>query len=151
MIASDGRAAARDAADGIGRPRIVIVDDDRDITLGLKLGLERKGFEVDLYNDPLDALAAMEPDRWDLAILDVKMPNMTGFELYRRLKSVDDGIAICFLTAFDIYKAEFSRLFPDIDAKAFFVKPIGIAELAARLDQFLLERASASGVQAGRL
>lgn len=136
------------AADGIGRPRILVVDDDKDITMGLKLGLQRKGFEVDLYNDPLDALAAMKPGRWDLAILDVRMPNMTGFELYRRLKSVDDGIAICFLTAFDIYKAEFSRLFPDIDAKAFFVKPIGIAELAARLNEFLLEGASGPRVEA---
>jgi two-component system, OmpR family, response regulator ChvI len=67
--------------------RILIVDDEVDITLSFSLALEDSGsFEVDTYNDPLVALSNYRPNSYDLLLLDIKMPNMNGFELYDKIK-----------------------------------------------------------------
>ncbi len=65
--------------------RILVVDDEPDITLSLKLGLEDNGFEVDTYNDPLQVLPNFKADFYDLLLIDIKMPQMDGFELYKKL------------------------------------------------------------------
>jgi two-component system, OmpR family, response regulator ChvI len=65
--------------------KILIVDDEPDITFTLGKGLEQGGYDVQVFNDPLAALSNFKPDIYDLLILDIKMPNMTGFELYRKL------------------------------------------------------------------
>jgi DNA-binding response OmpR family regulator len=64
--------------------RILVVDDEPDITLSLKLGLEDNGFEVDTYNDPLQVLSNFKSNSYDLLLLDIKMPHMNGFELYKK-------------------------------------------------------------------
>jgi two-component system, OmpR family, response regulator ChvI len=127
------------------RKRILIVDDEVDITDALKTGLERRGFVVVAFNDPLVALSKFKAGQCDVAILDIKMPNMTGFELYRQLKSKDGQIKIVFLTAFDIYREEFARLFPEIMAQEILKKPISVAVLANRLEEVLLAPLAESG------
>jgi DNA-binding response OmpR family regulator len=66
----------------------LIVDDDPDITLSLGKGLEQGGYNVQVFNDPPVALSNFKPDIYDLLILGIKMPNMTGFELYSKLKEI---------------------------------------------------------------
>ena len=61
--------------------RILVVDDEQDIAMSLKAGLERKGFAVDVFFDPLEALERYQPGTYDLLIIDVRMPKMNGFEL----------------------------------------------------------------------
>jgi CheY-like chemotaxis protein len=65
----------------------------------LKMTLERIGFSVDTFNDPLLALKSYKLHMYDLVMLDVIMPKMDGFELYIRLKKIDPAMNICFLTA----------------------------------------------------
>jgi two-component system, OmpR family, response regulator ChvI len=66
-----------------------------------------------VYNDPLVALSNFKPDIYDLLILDIKMPNMTGFELYRKLKEIDSKVKVCFITAFEnTMKSSSKSLFP---------------------------------------
>jgi two-component system, OmpR family, response regulator ChvI len=113
--------------------RILIVDDEPDITSSLKIGLERHGFLVDAFNDPRKAIAEFKPDFYDVLILDILMPQMTGFELYRELRAKDEDVSIAFLTAFDVYYKEFPKMFPDMKVDKLLKKPIGISGLVAFL------------------
>jgi two-component system catabolic regulation response regulator CreB/two-component system response regulator ChvI len=79
--------------------KVLFVDNEPDITTMLKMALERAGFSIDVFNDPLLALENFKPKMYDLVILDVMMPKMDGLELYNQLKSVDPSIKGCFLTA----------------------------------------------------
>ena len=114
---------------------VLVVDDEADITYALKLGLESKGFRVDAYNDPTVALSNFKPGEFDIAILDIRMPKMSGFELYREMTKVDRKTKILFLTAFDVHREEFEKMFPDVKVEVFLKKPITIAKLVLRLKE----------------
>ena len=110
--------------------KILIVDDEPDITLTLGKGLEQGGYDVHVFNDPLIALSNFKPDTYDLLLLDIKMPNMTGFELYRKLKEIDSKVKVCFITAFETYYEKFRQeFFPLEEIKGFIRKPIQIQDL----------------------
>src|SRR5215469_9914461 len=105
--------------------RILIVDDDPDIANLYKLSLESDGFVVDAFNDPLLVLSNYRAGLYDLLLIDIKMPQMNGFELYQNLRNVDDNPKVCFITAFEEFNKQFGELFPDLKEKACFIrKPI---------------------------
>ena len=110
--------------------RILIVDDEPDIARVLKMGLEKNGFAVDAYNDPLDVISKFKTGSYDLLILDIKMPKMNGFELYNKLRQIDEKARICFITAYELYFDEFKRIFPKIKVECFIRKPVSIDNLA---------------------
>jgi DNA-binding response OmpR family regulator len=122
-----------------GGRKILVVDDEEDVTDSLKAGLTRKGFVVDAYNDPRRALANLQRTDYDLVIFDIRMPGMNGLELYREFKKVDSHAIVCFFTAFDIYLEEFEKMFPDARVGAFFKKPMTISHLAAQLNELIPE------------
>jgi two-component system catabolic regulation response regulator CreB/two-component system response regulator ChvI len=115
----------------------MVVDDEPDITTVVKRGLESQGFVVDAFNKPEDALANFKPGVYDMLITDIRMPVMTGFDLYREIRKNDNKIKVAFMTAFEIYENEFRKMFKDIDVKSFFKKPISISNLAARINEEL--------------
>src|SRR6476646_11947058 len=78
--------------------RIMLVDDEPDINAALSVVLKREGYDVDTFENPFIALEKLKPGIYGLIILDVKMPQMDGFELYREIKKVDRKAKICFLT-----------------------------------------------------
>jgi CheY-like chemotaxis protein len=86
------------------KKQVLVVDDELDITLTLKSVLENSGFNVDLFNDPLLALRNFKPNFYDLIILDVKMPQMNGFDLYEKIKMIDNKVKVCFLTAWSDFR-----------------------------------------------
>lgn len=118
--------------------RILIVDDDRDISMTLEMGLRLHGFDVASSNDPLSALSEFKPGSFDLALLDVRMPSMNGFELYKKLKENDPRLKVCFLTAYEASR-EFRELFPEMADKHFMQKPVSIKELVTRIEAILNE------------
>lgn len=115
--------------------RILIVDDEKDITDTFKITLEQQqeGFEVITYNDPDLALSQFKENWFDLILLDIRMPKMTGFELYRRLNEIDSKPKVCFITAFDIYYDEFKKVFPSLEVKCFLRKPISTSDLVEQV------------------
>src|SRR5919198_5463371 len=87
------------------RTRILLVDDDVDITTSLKIGLEDNGFAVDAFNDPLEALSSFKPSLYDLLLFDVRMPQLNGFNLYDKIKQEKNNnkhLKVCFITAYNI-------------------------------------------------
>jgi two-component system, OmpR family, response regulator ChvI len=113
------------------RPRkILVVDDDADVTSTFKMILEMNGFEVDAYTSPLSALSNFKPNEFGLLLLDIRMPAMNGFELFKKMKAIDSRVEACFITAFEDYREEFKESFPMLDeAKYFIRKPKAIEDL----------------------
>jgi DNA-binding response OmpR family regulator len=122
----------------INRRILLIVDDEPDITLPFSVGLEDNGFVVDAFNDPLLALEDFKEQKksYDLALLDINMPNMNGYELGKEIKKVDDKVKVCFVTAFDIQKEDEEdwKAVTTLNQKpAFIRKPISIDDLVKRV------------------
>jgi DNA-binding response OmpR family regulator len=74
--------------------RVLIVDDESDVNLAIKMILEDNGFKVDSFTDPVLALENFrkEAGMYDLLILDIKIPNMNGFELYMQIRKIDNKV-----------------------------------------------------------
>jgi two-component system response regulator ChvI len=117
----------------------LVVDDELDITSVIKKGLKNNGFEVDSYNDPVLALEKFRANVYDILIIDIKMPKMNGFELYKKIKELDNKVKVCFLTAIEYYNDEFRMAFPKLALKCFADKPISIDLLAKIIKQELEE------------
>ncbi len=110
--------------------RIMIVEDDQDIARLFAITLEDNGFVVDAFNDPLSALSNYKAGIYDSLLLDIRMPGMNGFELYQKIKGVDDKAQVCFITARVDAIDEFRRLFPSLEeADCFIRKPVKMDNL----------------------
>lgn len=83
------------------KKRILIVDDERDITESIKSVLRARNFWVDTAGNALDALRAYKPHFYDLILLDFRMPNIDGAEFYQEIKKIDPRQKICFITAYE--------------------------------------------------
>jgi DNA-binding NtrC family response regulator len=110
--------------------KILLVDDEADVVSTFKMILEMNNFEVDGYTNPLSALSDFKPNEFGLLILDIRMPVMNGFELFKRIKEIDNRVQACFITAYEDYRDEFKESFPMLDeAKYFIRKPKAIEDL----------------------
>ena len=117
---------------------VLVVDDEPDLNLVIKMVLEGNGFRVDSFTDPLSALESFKANLYDLIILDIQMPGINGFELYRQIKKIDDKVKVCFLTASEMYYEEFRKeLFPALGKNCYIQKPIQNETLIKRLNEIL--------------
>ena len=115
------------------RARVLIVDDDPDITLTFKFGLEKNGFAVTVFNDPLKALSEFRAGLYDVILLDVKMPRMNGFELSKEIIKIDDNPMMCYITSFVVYYESLKEIFPAAKVCCFIKKPIEIDKLVDKI------------------
>lgn len=76
----------------IDKPRILLVDDEKDVLQIFTLGLERNGFEVDAFTNPIEAVQQFRPYRYDAVITDIRMPSLSGFEVYKLIRKQDDTV-----------------------------------------------------------
>ena len=113
--------------------RILLVDDEHDITFSLRIGLENNGFAVDIFNDPQEALSNFKAGLYDLLLIDVKMPKMNGFELYQEIEKMDNKAKVCFITAFEVYYNSLRELFPTVKVDCYIKKPVTTDELVQRI------------------
>ncbi len=121
--------------------RIMLVDDESDVTYTLETVLEDKGFQVESYTDPTLALSNFRPGLYDLLLLDIKMPEMSGFDVYQKMKEIDSNVKICFFTASELFYEEYRRLdkYPRVDKEYFIQKPFRTKELIRQLNEILLD------------
>ena len=113
---------------------IFVVDDEPDIISLIERVLVKNGFKVDAFTDPLEALSHFKPNLYDLLLLDVKMPEMNGFELYRDIRKIDYKVKVCFVTAFEISHEEFKKVFPSLEINCLVKKPFTIQELTQQVN-----------------
>jgi CheY-like chemotaxis protein len=116
------------------------VDDEPDNTSIFSMSLEDGGFEVDAFTDPLLALSMFRSGhkKYDFLVLDIKMPDMNGFELYEEMRKIDNQVKACFLTAFgEGYTEEFGRRFPTPTNASFIRKPIRVEDLVKKVNKMV--------------
>jgi CheY-like chemotaxis protein len=121
--------------------KILVVDDEPDNTSIFTMSLEDVGFEVDAFTDPLLALSKLKSDykKYDLLILDIKMPDMNGFELYEEIRKIDNKVKTCFLTAYgEGYTEEFGRRFSSSTSVSFIRKPIRVDDLVKKVNEMMM-------------
>jgi CheY-like chemotaxis protein len=117
--------------------RILIVDEEKDVGGTFEAMLKNHGFDIDYFTDPVQALEKFKPNLYDLTILDIKMPEINGFELYDKLKSRDPKIKTLFITALnsvESYNTHNSKVYPLKGKRHFMAKPVSRKEL---LEQFI--------------
>ena len=118
--------------------RILLVDDEHDIGLVMKLVLEENSFKVDSLTDAFEALKNFNTGLYDLAILGVIMPEMDGFSLYEKIKKLDDKVIICFLTATDdAYYEILKKNYPNINKNCVIHKPVDNESLLRQINSVL--------------
>ena len=120
--------------------RILLVDDESDVTTALTFALEDYGFEVDSYNNPLAALSNFKSNYYDLAIIDIKMPEIDGFELLRKIRTEEENLRICFLTALtDLrdHMSDINDLSPSFVKDWVIRKPISNKDLLSDINRIM--------------
>jgi DNA-binding NtrC family response regulator len=120
--------------------RIMLIDDERDITTVLKIGLEHAGYAVDIFNNPAQALSSFKPRQYDIIVTDIKMPGMTGFELAREIMKIQPDTKICLMSSFEIYEQEARKVFPTLKNYCFIKKPIAPSALAKHIQAHFVKQ-----------
>lgn len=115
----------------MSKQKILIVEDEAKIARVLQLELEHEGYETNKVMDGLAALEAYRTASWDLILLDVMLPGMSGMDLLRRIRSDDPHTPVILLTAKDEVDDKVSGL--DLGANDYITKPFQIEELLARI------------------
>ena len=114
------------------------MDDEYDISSVMKLVLEENGFKVDSFTDAFEALENFSTGLYDLAIVDVIMPEMDGFGLYENIKKLDDKVIVCFLTAtHDAYYETLKKNYPTINENCIIHKPVDNESLLGQINSIL--------------
>jgi CheY-like chemotaxis protein len=129
--------------------RILLVDDEPDITLTYKSALEgayddisggdgdskktRTKFEVYTYNDPLEALLNFKPNFYNILLIDINLPNMNGFELCEKLLKMDINMRVCFVSAGEVNEEAIREIHPSINIGCFIKKPVSMEDLVKRV------------------
>ena len=117
--------------------RILIVDDEPEIVQLFALALEDKGFIVDIYNDPLIALSKFKTDLYDLLLVDIRLPNVDGFELYDKIRNMDKRIKVCFISAYQMNYLALRDQYSGLETDCFIPKPVKIEDLVKRVNEEL--------------
>ena len=119
--------------------KIMIIDDDKDITNLFSIFLEYNGYIVNAYTNPVEAFNNFRKNSHDLIVLDLKMPKMDGMALYLKIKEIDGKVIICFTTADINYIEDLRKGIIDIE-KIVLYKPVLLKDLKNKIDLLLSQQ-----------
>ena len=126
-----------------GKPRVLVVDDDKAVRESLRRSLEFNGYDVRLATDGAEALAGIGACAPDVVVLDVMMPRLDGIETTKALRASGNDVPVLVLTARDAVGDRVEGL--DAGADDYLTKPFALQELLARLRALLRRHAPAAG------
>ncbi|MGZ5199592.1 MAG: response regulator transcription factor [Telluria sp.] len=130
--------------------QILLVEDDAVLVDGLCRVLQSQGMQVELAHDGLRADQLLQAGSYAVAVLDIGLPGIDGFEVVRRLRARGSGMPVLLLTARDAVEDRVQGL--ELGADDYLVKPFATAELVARIRALARRNAPVSGaLVAGRL
>ena len=114
---------------------ILVIDDEFDIVNPIKRSLQKQGFNAYGFTDPLLALEHFKnnSNSIDLILCDIRMPQMNGYELVRKIKTLQPKVRVILMSAFEINNLEFSKVFPSIKIDGFISKPVSLKSLTNRI------------------
>lgn len=124
----------------MNKQTILIVEDEEKILRLLELELGYEGYEIGKAMDGVEALDAYRNGKWDLILLDVMLPGLSGIELLRRIRANDLVTPVILLTAKGSVEDKVSGL--DLGANDYITKPFQIEELLARIRAVLRMRSN---------
>ncbi len=123
--------------------RMLIVDDDTDVTITFKAMIEdnnesnaaysNKRIEVYTSNDPIVALSEFKPNFYDLLLVDINMPHMNGFELCEKIFAIDINVRVCFMSSGEINREALREIYPTRQEGCFIKKPVTTDYLLERI------------------
>lgn len=113
------------------KPAILIIEDEEKIARVLELELTYEGYAIGKAMDGLDGLRLFREKTWNLILLDIMLPGLSGIEVLRRIRSSDAHTPVILLTAKDSVEDKVSGL--DLGANDYITKPFQIEELLARV------------------
>jgi|SRR5690625_833336 len=120
--------------------RILIVEDEDKLSRVIQLELQYENYETAIASNGKDALRYIEEEAWDLVLLDIMIPQLSGLEVLRRVRKKDNATPIILLTARDEVHDKVSGL--DLGANDYVTKPFQIEELLARIRVHLRNHSS---------
>jgi DNA-binding response OmpR family regulator len=121
----------------------LIIDDDEDINNLFKTYLEHDNYKIDAYTNPLNALYYFKKGRYDLILLDLKMPQIDGITMFQALKKIDEEVSMCLITADLSYLEQLKEKIPNIE-KYVIHKPILLRNLRDKIHELVLEKRTIS-------
>ena len=115
--------------------KLLIVDDEKNLRLLYKTEFESEGYQVETAADAQEALKKFEHERYDLVILDIKMPGMDGLEALGKFLGRDNKLPVIINSAYDSYKDNFMSWAAD----SYVIKSSDIGELKQKVKEALGE------------
>jgi CheY-like chemotaxis protein len=118
---------------------ILVIDDEFEIVNPIRLSLQRQGITTYGFTDPLLALEYFKnnSNNINLILCDIRMPQMNGYELVRRIKALQPKVRVILMSAFEINDLEFSKVLPSVKIDGFISKPIMLKNLTNRIKKYL--------------
>jgi two-component system, cell cycle response regulator CpdR len=116
--------------------RVIVVEDDPDLAQVYRVGLLMNGFLVDAFTNPEEALQNLQSnskDYYSLMLSDIRMPEMSGIQLARKVKDSNPAIKVVLMTAYEIKDDKFSKVSPSVQVDGFIQKPISITDLTNKI------------------
>ena len=118
--------------------RVLVVDDDEDICLYLKEFLNREGYRVSAVTKPRDALPEIKEGKYQIVLLDVRMPDLDGVSLLREIRSIDSDVCVIIMTAYPSVESAVDTM--KADAFDYLRKPFELEQLRQVVQRAIREK-----------